>query len=54
LAQAARLLGAQVMLTGIRPEVARTLIGLGVDLGGIETHGPLQAGIAAALRRRGA
>jgi rsbT co-antagonist protein RsbR len=53
-AKAVRLLGAQVMLTGIRPEVARTLIGLDVDLGGIETHGSLQAGIAAAFRRRGA
>jgi anti-anti-sigma factor len=53
-AQAVRLLGAQVMLTGIRPEVARTLLGLDVDLGGIITHGSLQAGIAAAFRRRGA
>ncbi|UQA54912.1 PAS domain S-box protein [Polyangium aurulentum] len=52
-AQAVKLLGAQVMLTGIRPEVARTLIGLDVDLGGIVTHGSLQAGIAAAFKRRG-
>ncbi len=36
-AQAVRLLGAQVLLTGIRPEVAQTLIGLGVDLSGIIT-----------------
>jgi rsbT co-antagonist protein RsbR len=51
-AQAVRLLGAQVMLTGIRAEVARTLIDLNVDLGGVVTHGSLQAGIAAAFRRR--
>jgi len=53
-ARSAKLLGAEVMITGIRPEVARTLIGLSVDLGGIMTHGSLQTGIAAALgwRRR--
>jgi anti-anti-sigma regulatory factor len=51
-AQAARLLGATVMLTGIRPEVAQTLVGLGVDLRGIVTHSTLQSGIAAVLRTR--
>jgi rsbT co-antagonist protein RsbR len=53
-AQAVRLLGAQVMLTGIRPEVARTLISLDIDMRTITTHGSLQAGIAAAFRRRSA
>lgn len=48
-AQAVRLLGARVMLTGIRPEVAQTLIGLGVDLSVIDTKASLQDGIAAAL-----
>ncbi|NTW03030.1 MAG: PAS domain S-box protein [Oscillochloris sp.] len=51
-AQAVRLLGAQVMLTGIRPEVAQTLVGLGIDLRGIVTHSTLQNGIAAVLRSR--
>lgn len=51
-AQAVKLLGAQVILTGIRPEVAQTLVGLGVDLGGIVTRGTLQSGIAEALGRR--
>jgi rsbT co-antagonist protein RsbR len=45
-AQAATLLGAQIILTGIRPEVAQTLVGLGVDLRGLVTHGSLQRGIA--------
>ncbi|NTV64024.1 MAG: PAS domain S-box protein [Oscillochloris sp.] len=48
-AQAVKLLGAQVVLTGIRPEVAQTLVGLGVDLAGIITCGTLQNGIAFAL-----
>ncbi|KAB8144308.1 PAS domain-containing protein [Chloroflexia bacterium SDU3-3] len=52
-AQAVKLLGAQVLLTGIRPEVAQTLIGLGVNLGGIVTHSSLQSGIAMALGRGG-
>lgn len=49
-AQALRLLGATVILTGIRPEVAQTLVGLGVDLSAITTLGTLQAGIRVALQ----
>jgi rsbT co-antagonist protein RsbR len=48
-AQAVKLLGTQVMLTGIRPEVAQTLIGLGVDLGGIITRSSLQSGVTLAM-----
>lgn len=48
-AHAVQLLGAQVVLTGIRPEVAHTLVGLGADLGGIVTRGSLQSGIAYAV-----
>jgi rsbT co-antagonist protein RsbR len=51
-AQAAQLLGAQVVLTGIRPEVAQTLVGLGTELRGIITHSDLQSGIAFATRQR--
>jgi rsbT co-antagonist protein RsbR len=49
-ARAVRLLGAEVVLTGIRPDVALTLVGLGLDLTGIVTKGTLQAGILHATR----
>jgi rsbT co-antagonist protein RsbR len=48
-ARAVQLLGAQVILTGLRTEVARTLATLGVDLRGIITRGTLQGGIAWAM-----
>jgi rsbT co-antagonist protein RsbR len=51
-ARAVRLLGAEVVLTGIRPEVAQTLVALGTNLEGIATCGSLESGIAYATRRR--
>ncbi|UQA55336.1 PAS domain S-box protein [Polyangium aurulentum] len=51
--KAVRLLGAEVVLTGIGPEVARALVELGSDLGGIVTRGTFQSGIAYALGRVG-
>lgn len=51
-AQAVELLGARVILTGIRPEVAQTLVGIGVNLGNIVTRSTLQDGIAFALAAR--
>jgi rsbT co-antagonist protein RsbR len=50
-AQGVRLLGAEVVLTGIRPDVARTLVDLGADLRGVVTQSSLQQGIEYALRR---
>ncbi|MFY0531951.1 PAS domain S-box protein [Nannocystis pusilla] len=52
-AQAARLLGAEVILTGIRPEVAQTLVNIQADFSNLITRGNLQSGIAHALGRRG-
>ena len=49
-AQAARMLGARVILTGVGPEAAQSLVSLGADLRGVATFGTLQAGIAASLR----
>ena len=45
-----RLLGATAVLTGIRPEVARTLVSMGAELGDIVVHGTLRGGIAYALK----
>lgn len=50
-AQAVKLLGAEVVLTGIRPEMAQTLVHLGVDLSSILTLSSLQSGIAYALQQ---
>jgi rsbT co-antagonist protein RsbR len=50
-ARAVKLLGAQVVLTGLRPEVAQTLVSLGVDLSDIVTRATLQSGIAYGLSK---
>jgi rsbT co-antagonist protein RsbR len=50
-AQAIRLLGAQVILTGIGPETAQALVHIGVCFDNVVTRGTLQEGIAYALRR---
>ena len=44
------LLGAKVFLTGIQPEVAQTLVGLGDDLSGLRSYATLQQGIAQAMK----
>ena len=42
---AVRLLGAQVVLTGVWPAIAQTLVHLGIDLAGIMTRSSLAAGL---------
>lgn len=49
-AKGLQLLGARTILTGIRPSLAQTLVGLGLDLGSIVTKGTLQSAIASALK----
>jgi len=50
-AEVVRLLGAEVVLTGVSPEVAQTIVRLEVGLSGITPCGDLQSGIAYAMRR---
>lgn len=52
-AKAVQLLGAAVILCGIRPEIARTLARLDVDLTGLTMVASLKEGIELALRERG-
>src|SRR5881397_3452701 len=51
--EAARLLGANVIVTGLSPEIAQTLVNIGVDLGKMNTVGDLQGGIEEAERLLG-
>lgn len=44
--QSARLLGAEVLLVGIRPEVAQTIVGLGLSLEGLQTYSDLQSALS--------
>ncbi len=44
--QAARLLGADAVLIGVRPEVAQALVTLGVDLGDVHTAADLESALA--------
>ncbi|WP_242515366.1 STAS domain-containing protein [Sorangium cellulosum] len=52
LVRVARLLGAQVVMTGIRPEVAQRLAAGGTDVSRLVVKGSLQSGIAFAMRGR--
>jgi rsbT co-antagonist protein RsbR len=50
---AARLLGATVITSGLAPEIAQTLVQIGIDLTGLRTVGDLQGGIEEADRLLG-
>jgi len=47
---AVKLLGAECIITGIRPEVAQTIVHLGVELGDVETLSNLSEGLQWALQ----
>jgi rsbT co-antagonist protein RsbR len=51
--ESARLLGATVIVTGLSPEIAQTLVNIGVELGKMTTVGDLQGGIEEAERLLG-
>ena len=50
---ASRLMGASVIITGLSPTIAQTLVDLGVDLSKIHTMGDLQGGLEEAERLLG-
>jgi rsbT co-antagonist protein RsbR len=50
-AQGVRLLGSRILLSGINPPVAQTLVDLGVDLRGLVTVADLRTAVARALER---
>lgn len=50
---AARLMGADCIISGIRPQIAQTIVHLGVDLADITTKATLADAFALALKRRG-
>ena len=48
---ATRLMGADCIISGIRPQIAQTIVHLGVDLGEVATKATLADALAAALKR---
>jgi rsbT co-antagonist protein RsbR len=50
---AARLMGADCIISGIRPQIAQTIIHLGVELGDVTTKATLAAALSVALQRAG-
>jgi rsbT co-antagonist protein RsbR len=51
---ATRLMGADCIISGIRPQIAQTIVHLGVDLGEVVTKATLADAFAVALKRTGA
>jgi rsbT co-antagonist protein RsbR len=50
---AARLMGAECIISGIRPQIAQTIVHLGVDLGNVTTKASLADAFRMALQRTG-
>lgn len=50
---AARLLGATCIISGIRPQIAQTVVALGIEFGDIETKATLADATLVAMRRAG-
>ena len=50
---AARLMGAECLISGIRPQIAQTIVHLGVELGDVTTKATLADAFAVALQRTG-
>jgi len=52
-AMAVRLMGAECVISGIRPQIAQTIVQLGIDLGDITTRATLADALAWALAKSG-
>lgn len=50
---AARLMGAECIISGIRPQIAQTIVHLGLNLNDVVTKADLSAAVAVALQRNG-
>jgi hypothetical protein len=56
-ARAVRLLGARCVISGVHPDISQTIVHMGLDLTGVETHRTLRDALRALLgtkqRKRG-
>jgi rsbT co-antagonist protein RsbR len=50
---AAQLMGAECLVSGIRPQIAQTVANLGIEFGELVTKATLAEALALALRREG-
>ena len=52
MAKSVRLLGAECVLTGMKPQIAQTVVHMGVDMAGVVTHRSLRDALYQMIRRR--
>ncbi|MGZ2943310.1 STAS domain-containing protein, partial [Pseudomonas aeruginosa] len=50
---AIRLMGADCIISGVRPQIAQTIVHLGVDLEGVTTKSTMADALTLALKRAG-
>jgi rsbT co-antagonist protein RsbR len=50
---AIRLMGAECIISGVRPQIAQTIVHLGIDLRGVQTKASLADALSSALRHLG-
>lgn len=52
-ARAVRMMGAECIISGIQPQIAQTMVTLGIDLAELETSSSVASALSTAFRRRG-
>ena len=50
---ATRLMGADCIISGVRPQIAQTIVHLGVNLAGVTTKASMAGALAVAFKRMG-